>query len=64
MSPDNINDMKMRFKVQRYEMVFEQNIQSIEELIDNIESEGNYSTEEIIEKLNNIIGRTMSLLED
>lgn len=64
MSPDNINDMKMRFKVQRYEMVFEQNIQSIEELIDNIEIEGNYSTEEIIEKLNNIIGRTMSLLED
>ena len=64
MSPDKLRDMKMRFKVQRYEIAFQQNIQSIEELIDNIESEGNYSTEEIIEKLNNIIGRTMSLLED
>lgn len=64
MTPDNINDMKMRFKVQRYRMAFDQNIQGIEELIDNIESEGEYSTEKIIEKLNSIIGGSMSLLED
>ncbi len=64
MAPDDLKDMKMRFKVQRYELVFQQNIQSIEAIIDSIESDGNYSTEELIEKLNNIIGRTMSLLED
>ena len=64
MTPDNINDMKMRFKVQRYRMAFDQNIQGIEELIDNIESEGEYSTEKIIEKLNSIIGGSMSLLAD
>lgn len=64
MVPDDLKDMKMRFKVQRYELIFQQNVQNIEEIIDNVENDSNYSTEELVEKLNKIIGRTMSLLED
>lgn len=68
MSPEDLKDMKMQFKVQRYELVFHQNIQNIEEIIDDLENEGreldDISVGKIREKLNNIIGRTMSLIND
>ena len=63
MSPEDLKDMKMQFKVQRYELVFQQNIRDIEDIIDDLESE-EYAIDVVREKLNNIIGRTMSLIND
>lgn len=63
MSPEDLKDMKMQFKVQRYELVFQQIIRNIEEIIDDLESE-DYAIDVVREKLNNIIGRTMSLIND
>lgn len=68
MSPEDLKDMKMQFKVQRYELVFQQNIGDIEEVIDSLENESEKTNNPIFdnvkEKLNNIIGRTMSLIDD
>lgn len=68
MSPEDLKAMKMQFKVQRYELVFQQNIHDIEDVIDDLED---YSGElddcivdKVREKLANIIGRTMSLIND
>lgn len=68
MRPEDLKDMKMQFKVQRYELVFQQNIYDIEEIIDDLEEysmeSGECKMDKVREKLNNIIGRTMSLIND
>lgn len=63
MSPEDLKDMKMQFKVQRYELIFQQNIRNIEEVIDDLEFE-DYAVDVVKEKLNKIIERTMSLIGD
>lgn len=67
-TPEELKDMKMQFKVQRYELVFQQNIQNIEDAIDDLDIDGNVinidTIEKVKEKLNNIISRTMSLIND
>lgn len=65
MSPEDLKDMKLQFKVQRYELVFQQNIHGIEEIIDDFDNDsGDVDIDKVREKLNNIIGRTMSLIND
>lgn len=64
MDSDDLKDMKMRFKVQRYELIFQKIVQEIEAVLDSIENNKDCNVQELKEKLNNIIVKTMPLLDD